>query len=113
MAKAREAKGKSAYDVHPGVAMVQKWVTELKGKTGRSLEEWIALAKKEGPKEDKARREWLKTKHKLGTNSAWWISERVDGKGWRGRLAGSLFEDCDCVCRGAIRGSQAEVAAGL
>jgi hypothetical protein len=81
MAKAREAKGKSAYDVHPGVAMVQKWIAELKEKTGRSLEEWIALAKKEEPKEDKARGEWLKTKHKLGTNSAWWISERVDGKG--------------------------------
>jgi Domain of unknown function (DUF5655) len=48
---------------------------------GEALEEWIALAKKDGPKDDKARREWLKTKHKLGTNSAWWISERVDGKG--------------------------------
>jgi hypothetical protein len=81
MAKAREAKSPHLYDVHPGVAMVQNCVAELKGKTGRSLEEWIALAKKEGPKEVKARREWLKTKHKLGTNSAWWISERVDGKG--------------------------------
>ncbi|MGB2590131.1 MAG: DUF5655 domain-containing protein [Candidatus Acidiferrum sp.] len=81
MAKAGEAKGKALYDVHPGVAMVQKWVAELKEKTGKSLEEWIAFAKKEGPKEDKARREWLKSKHKLGTNSAWWISERVDGKG--------------------------------
>lgn len=81
MAKTGAASSKTKYDVHPGVAMVQKWVGELKDKTGRSLEEWIALAKKEGPKEDKARREWLKTKHKLGTNSAWWISERVDGKG--------------------------------
>lgn len=81
MAKAKEAKSSSLYDVHPGVAQVQKWIAELKDKTGRSLEEWIAFAKKEGPKEDKARREWLKTKHKLGTNSAWWISERVDGKG--------------------------------
>src|SRR5271155_2878454 len=81
MAKAKEATAASLYDVHPGVAMVQKWVAELKGKTGRSLEEWIAFAKKEGPKEDKARREWLKAKHKLGTNSAWWISDRVDGKG--------------------------------
>ncbi|HXJ04979.1 MAG TPA: DUF4287 domain-containing protein [Candidatus Acidoferrum sp.] len=81
MATAKEAKGKSLYDVHPGVAMVQKWIAELKEKSGRTLEEWIALAKKEGPKEDKSRREWLKTKHKLGTNSAWWISERVDGKG--------------------------------
>jgi len=81
MAKSAAAKSESPYGVHPGVAMVQKWVGELKEKTGRSLEEWIALAKKEGPKEDGARREWLKKKHKMGTNSAWWISERVDGKG--------------------------------
>jgi hypothetical protein len=68
------------YDVHPGVAMVQKWVAELKSKTGRSLEEWLALVKKEGPKGEKARREWLKAKHKLGANSAW-IAERAAGKG--------------------------------
>ena len=71
----------AAYDVHPGVAMVQKWVKDLKSKTGRSLEEWIALVKKEGPKDEKSRREWLKTGHKLGTNSAWWIAERAEGKG--------------------------------
>jgi hypothetical protein len=75
------AKTRAIYDVHPGVAMVQKWVAALKSKTGRSLEEWIALVKKEGPKDEKSRREWLKTKHKLGTNSAWWIAERADGKG--------------------------------
>jgi Domain of unknown function (DUF5655)/Domain of unknown function (DUF4287) len=81
MPKATGAKTGSTYDVHPGVAMVQKWIAELKPKTGRSLEEWIAFVKKEGPKDDKSRREWLKTKHKLGTNSAWWISERAGGKG--------------------------------
>jgi Domain of unknown function (DUF5655)/Domain of unknown function (DUF4287) len=75
------AKTRALYDVHPGVAMVQKWVDELKSKTGRSLEEWIAMVKKEGPKDEKSRREWLKTKHKLGTNSAWWIAERAEGKG--------------------------------
>ncbi len=81
MAKTGAAISKAKYDVHPGVAMVQKWVGELSEKTGRSLEAWIALAKKDGPRDDHARREWLKTKYKLGTNSAWWISERVDGKG--------------------------------
>src|SRR5580700_11792623 len=81
MAKAKEAMSKTLYSVHPGVAMAEKWVRELKVKTGRSLEEWIALARKEGPTEDKGRRAWLKTKHNLGTNSARWISERVDGKG--------------------------------
>jgi uncharacterized protein DUF5655/uncharacterized protein DUF4287 len=72
-------KTQALYDVHPGVAMVQKWGAELKDKTGRSLEGWLALVKKEGPEGEKSRREWLKTKHKLGTNSAWWIAERADG----------------------------------
>jgi hypothetical protein len=81
MTKAKAARDTSLYGVHPGVAMVQKWVAELKEKTGRTLEEWIALVKKEGPKVEKARRDWLKSKHKLGTNSAWWIAERADGKG--------------------------------
>jgi len=74
-------KSASLYDVHPGVAMVQKWIAELRPKTGRSLEEWVALVKKEGPKDYQARRAWLKSKHKLGTNSAWWIAERAAGKG--------------------------------
>jgi hypothetical protein len=81
MAKAKAARDRSLYDVHPGVEMVQKWMAELKAKTGRTLEEWIALVKKEGPKDEKARREWLKTKHKFGTNGASWIAERADGKG--------------------------------
>lgn len=74
-------KTKSLYDVHPGVAMVQKWVDELKAKTGKSLEEWVALTKKEGPKGEIERREWLKIQHKLRTNSTWWIAERAEGKG--------------------------------
>jgi Domain of unknown function (DUF5655)/Domain of unknown function (DUF4287) len=69
------------YSVHPGVAMVQKWNQELPEKTGRSLEEWIALVKKLGPPTEKERLQWLKKEHKLGTNSAWWIAERADGKG--------------------------------
>lgn len=81
MAKTQAAKTESLYGVHPGVAMVQKWVAELKAKTGRSLDEWIAFVKKEGPKDEKSRRDWLKTKHKMGTNSAWWIAERAEGKG--------------------------------
>ena len=76
-----KAKSKTIYDVHPGVEMIQKWVAELKEKTGRTLEEWIALVRTEGPKDEKSRREWLKTKHKFGTNSASGIAERADGKG--------------------------------
>jgi hypothetical protein len=72
--------GRGLYSVYPGVAMVQKWMTELPEKTGRSLEEWIALVQKSGPATEKARREWLKKEYQLGTNSARWIAERADGK---------------------------------
>ena len=82
MPKAATQTGKkSIYGVHPGVAMTQKWVVELKQKTGRSLDEWLRLIKKSGPKDEKARREWLKTEHGLGTNSASWLAERAEGKG--------------------------------
>lgn len=68
------------FGVHPGVAMVQKWVAELKTKTGRTLEEWCVHIQKAGPDDVPARREWLKSKYKLGTNTAWWLAERADGR---------------------------------
>ena len=77
---------KSIYSVHPSVLMVQRWVATLPEKTGKSLEQWIALVKKSGPHTERERREWLKTKHNLGTNGATWIAERAEGKGQ---------EDCD------------------
>jgi hypothetical protein len=71
------------YDVHPGVAKMQKWISELKETTGRTVEEWVALTQKECPADGhQARVEWLKKKHKMGNNSAWWIAERAGGKGW-------------------------------
>lgn len=69
------------YSVHPGVQMMVKWAAELKPKTGRSLEEWVALLKKEAPAAFQDRVAFLKSKHAMGTNAAWWIAERADGKG--------------------------------
>ena len=76
-----QAKSKSIYSVHPGVALTQKWIEDLKQKTGRSLDEWMKYLKKNGPKDEKERREWLKKEHGLGTNTAWWLAERAEGKG--------------------------------
>jgi uncharacterized protein DUF5655/uncharacterized protein DUF4287 len=78
---ATQSKKKSIYSVHPGVAMTVKWIGELKQKTGRSLDEWMRYLKKNGPKDEKERRAWLKAEHGLGTNTAWWLAERVEGKG--------------------------------
>jgi Domain of unknown function (DUF5655)/Domain of unknown function (DUF4287) len=78
---ASQQKKKSVYSVHPGVLMTQKWISELKEKTGRSLEEWLKHIKKDGPKEEKARRDWLKKEHALGTNTASWLAQSAEGKG--------------------------------
>ncbi len=72
---------KSPYDVHPGVKMVQEWIASLKQKTGRTMEEWVKLVQQSGPPTAKERREWLKAEYKLGTNGAWWIADRAEGKG--------------------------------
>jgi hypothetical protein len=77
----RATQSQSPYGVHPGVAMVQNAMAKLKEKTGRNLDEWIAFIKKEGPPTEPERRAWLKSKHGLGTNYAWWLAERADGKG--------------------------------
>jgi hypothetical protein len=71
----------SIYGVHPGVAMVQTAIAKLPEKTGRSLDEWITLINKKGPKGEAARRDWLKTAHGLGANYAGWLAERAGGKG--------------------------------
>jgi hypothetical protein len=67
----------SLYAVHPGVAMVQKWIQDLTAKTGRSLVQWIAHIKQAGPKSEKDCRDWLKDQYQLGTNSAWWLAEKA------------------------------------
>lgn len=70
----------SPYSVHPGVAQIRKWVHDMPQKTGRSLDEWLALTRKAGPPTEKERVEWLKREHKLGTNNAAWIAGRLEGK---------------------------------
>ena len=76
-----KAQKKTIYSVHPGVVMTQKWIGELKQKTGRTLEEWLKLIRKEGPQDEKERRDWLRDKYGLNTSSATWLAERSVGKG--------------------------------
>jgi hypothetical protein len=69
------------YGVHPTVAMTQKMVATLKEKTGRPLEQWIALMKDAGPMTENERRAWLKNVHGLGMNTAWGIASFADPEG--------------------------------
>ncbi len=61
--------------------MTQKWVAELKGKTGRSLEEWLVLLRQSGPADLEERCAWLKAEHGLGANYAMFLAGRAEGKG--------------------------------
>jgi hypothetical protein len=72
------AKTMSLYGVHPSVTMVQNWRATLKDKTGRSLDEWIALVRKSAPKGEKERRDWLREKHGFGTFSAMTLLDHVE-----------------------------------
>lgn len=80
MPATRKQSASSTYDVHPGLAMYQSSLAALKQKTGRTMDEWIKLVKKEGPTTEKERRAWLKAEHGLGMNYAGWIAEHSVGK---------------------------------
>jgi hypothetical protein len=101
---ATKTKKKSIYSVHPGVQMMQKWVEELKEKTGRSLEEWIKYIKKSGPKTPQEQREWLKNKEGLGTNSARYLTEIAMGKGEKPGDADSYIETAEGYVRDMFSG---------
>lgn len=81
MPRMPSASNPNPYGVHPGVLTTVKWIETLPEKTGRSLEEWLALTQGSGLETEKERRDWLKAEHGLGTNSASWIAERSLGKG--------------------------------
>jgi hypothetical protein len=74
-------KQNSLYSPHPSIEMVQKWIVELKGKTGRSLEQWLKFINREGPASEAERRAWLKAKFQVGAHIASWLAERSAGKG--------------------------------
>jgi len=81
MPASTKQKTSPSYDVHPSLAMYQSSLAALKQKTGRSLAEWVKFVNKEGPAAEKERRAWLKEKHGMGMNYAWWIAEQSLGKG--------------------------------
>ena len=98
---------RSIYSVHPGVLMMQKWVSELKEKTGRTLEEWIRHIKKNGPKTEKERREWLKSQYEMGTNTAWFLAETAEGKGEKPGDPDSYLEAAEGYVEEMFAGSKA------
>lgn len=66
-----------AFDVHPGVAMIRKWTDELPGKTGRTLDEWAALVRRQKFESFRPASAWLTAEYGLNGRSALHIAEYV------------------------------------
>jgi len=79
-------KAPGPYDLHPSVAFVQAILSNLEARTGRGLEAWIALARKEAPPDAKGRIAWLKAQG-LGGNQAGLVAQRA------GSEPGHAFDD--------------------
>lgn len=69
----------SIYSLHPGFAMEAASIANLPQKTGKTLEQWIAIIEKSGPQTEKERREWLIKEHGFTTNYARFVAERANG----------------------------------
>jgi Domain of unknown function (DUF5655)/Domain of unknown function (DUF4287) len=73
-----KAKGSSVYSLHPGFRMEAAYAENLVKRTGKTLDQWVAFAKRSGPGTVKERRDWLKQQG-LTTNYAWWIADVAEG----------------------------------
>jgi hypothetical protein len=70
----KAAKQRSKYRPHPGLAHEEASKRKLLEKTGRSFDDWIALARKKGPKTQRDCAAWLREEHELGSRDAWWLA---------------------------------------
>jgi hypothetical protein len=63
----------SIYSLHPGFAMQETSMRNLKERTGKTVEEWVETMRRDGPEGDNPRKEWLKSEHGFTTNYAAWV----------------------------------------
>ena len=71
---------KSPYSVHPCVAYIQNILANFN--ENRTDSRRVGRVREEGRTENRSgTAPVLKETHQLGTNYAWWIAERCEGKG--------------------------------
>ncbi len=73
-------KTRTIYSVHPAVTHGQRILANLPAKTGRSLEQWVALVSADGPAEDQDRRAWMKSMHGIGGVTAKLVVDHAAGR---------------------------------
>jgi len=69
----------SIYGVHPGVARQEQIIAKLQPNTGKTLEQWVRLARAEKTKTERECAKLLKQKHGLGGNQADIIAQHAHG----------------------------------
>lgn len=72
MAKAAQ-RPKSKYRPHPGLAQEESAKRKLAEETGRTFDQWVALAKKRGSEQAELR-SWLRKEHGLASMTSWWVA---------------------------------------
>jgi hypothetical protein len=79
--------------MHPSFGMVNARFANIPKRTGKTVEDWIDLVKRYGPKTEKEQRDWLKKEHKLSMSDAWWVVERAAGRGLEEYDPDGMVED--------------------
>jgi hypothetical protein len=69
----------SRYSMHPSFAMEASSLANLLERTGKSIDDWVAIVQASGPADRKERAAWLKAEHGFTTNYATWVAERAGG----------------------------------
>ncbi|ARU60443.1 hypothetical protein CBW65_04680 [Tumebacillus avium] len=59
--------------------MEEKMIQSMQKRTGRTLEQWLEKAKRDGIPEGKGRLKWLKEEYGLGQSTAYLILNHLDG----------------------------------
>jgi hypothetical protein len=72
-------KKSSRYSLHPSFAREQAYRDNLASRTGKTLEQWVALARKQKLATVRERITWLESEHSLTTDYARWVAEECDG----------------------------------
>lgn len=69
---------KITYDEHPSVAYWRSMAANLEKNTGRNLDKWVALVRKQKLTDEKAIRAWLKKEHGVGMSTAGVIADGLN-----------------------------------
>ena len=102
---AKAARAKSKYKPHPMLQKEQDDKDRLRTATGKSFDEWVALARKQGPKTQRACLQWLTAEQGLGSRNAWWIASVATSAG------GPDYQDPEALVDALYCGAKAPLRA--